>query len=325
MDILPLVSVVVTVYNRVEFLRNALQSILDQTFRSFEIIVADDSNSAEIKSICDSFHRPEIRYRGNSSPVGVAVNLRTAVSEAGGKYIAILNDDDSWEPDFLNLLVTPLENSSERVLAFADHWIMLSDGQIDVRRTDQNTARYRRDTLAEGEMRDWEARAVLDHTVPLAMAAIFRKDAVNWDWVVGDVAGAYDFWITCLLASARRPAYYLPRRLSRYRVHSSMETARKAADKNENMVFIFAKLVELDLFPQLETALRRRYRDALFACGKDCLFFGRLSLAREYFLKSCKTSVNGKALAAWLLTFLPRWLRSKFLTALTERRIEELH
>ena len=324
MDILPLVSVVVTVYDRVQFLRNALQSVLEQTFLSFEIIVADDSNSSAIKSICDSLHQPKIRYRGNSSPVGVAVNLRTAVSEAGGKYIAILNDDDSWEPDFLDLLVTPLENSTERVLAFADHWIMLSDGQIDVRRTDENTVRYRRDTLAEGEMRDWEARAVLDHAVPLAMAAIFRKDVVNWDWVVGDVAGAYDFWITCLLASARRPAYYLPRRLSRYRIHSSMETARKAADKNENMVFIFAKLIELDLFPQLETALRRRYRNALFACGKDYLFFDRLSLARKYFLKSCQASMNGKALAAWLLTFLPGRLRSKCLAALTQRRFEEL-
>src|SRR5207245_1619072 len=136
------------------------QSVLEQTFRSFEIIVADDSNHSEIKSICDSLHQPKIRYRGNSFPVGVALNVRTAVSEAGGKYVAILNDDDTWEPDFLDLLVTPLENSSERVLAFADHWIMLSDGQIEVCRTDENTVRYRRDILAEGEMRNWEARAV---------------------------------------------------------------------------------------------------------------------------------------------------------------------
>jgi glycosyltransferase involved in cell wall biosynthesis len=323
-EILPLVSVVVTVYDRMQFLRSALQSILEQTFRSFEIIVTDDANNSEIKSICDSFHQREIRYRFNASPVGVARNLRLAISETRGRYIAILNDDDAWEPGFLELLVTPLENSPERVLAFSDHWIILEDGQIDVHQTAENTARYRRNTLAEGEMRDWEVRAVLDHTIPLATAALFRKDAVNWDLLVANVAGAYDFWISCLLASCGRPAYYVPRRLSKYRVHSSMETARTAADKNENMVFIYARLIELSLFPRLEASLRSRYREALFVCGKDYLFFGGVSKAREYFLRSLKASLNGKALAGLVLTCLPRRFRTACLTALTQQRGIEL-
>jgi len=307
-----------------QFLRTALQSILRQTFRSFEIIVTDDANNSETRSICDSFYKPEIRYRFNASPVGVARNLRVAISETRGKYIAILNDDDAWEPGFLEPLVTALENSPERVLAFSDHWIMLEDGQIDVLQTTQNTARYRRNTLREGEMSDWAVPAVLDQTIPLAMAALFRKDAVNWDSLVENVAGAYDYWITCLLASCGRPAYYIPQRLSKYRVHSSMETARTAADKNENMAFIYARLIELRLFPRLEASLRRRYREALFVCGKDYLFFGRVSNAREYFLRSLKTSLNGKALAGLVLTCLPRRFRMACLTALTQRRISGL-
>jgi glycosyltransferase involved in cell wall biosynthesis len=321
---MPLVSVVVTVYDRMPFLRSALQSILEQTFRSFEIIVTDDANNSEIKSICDSFCQREIRYRSNASRLGVARNLRVAISETRGRYIAILNDDDAWESGFLELLVPPLESSPERVLAFSDHWIMLEDGQIDVYQTAENTARYRRNTLAEGEMHDWEMRAVLDHTIPLAMAALFRKDAVNWDLLVENVAGAYDFWISCLLASSGRPAYYVPQRLSKYRVHSSTETARRAADKNENMVFIYARLIELSLFPQLEASLRRRYREALFVCGKDYLFFGRVSKAREYFLRSLKASLNGKALAGFALTCLPRRFRAAFLKALTQQRSIEL-
>src|ERR1700737_2804237 len=85
MDALPLVSVVVTVYDRVQFLRNALQGVLEQTFRSFEIIVTDDSNNSELKSICDSFQQREIHYRFNSSPLGVALNLRAAISETRGR------------------------------------------------------------------------------------------------------------------------------------------------------------------------------------------------------------------------------------------------
>ena len=313
----PSVSVVVTVFNRVRFLRDALQSILEQTFRSFEIIVTDDANNSEIRSICRSFREREIRYRFNSSPLGVARNLCAAIPETRGRYIAILNDDDIWEPEFLELLVPPLENSPERVLSFSDHWIMLEDGRIDVRRTDENTARYQRNTLAEGEIRDWATHAVLDHTIPLAMAAVFRKDAVNWDLVVEDVAGAYDFWISCLLASCGKPAYYVPQRLSRYRIHGLMETAKTAENKDENMVFIYAKFLELNLFPRLEASLRQRYREALFACGKNYLFFDRLPKAREYFLRSLKTSLNAKALVGFILTCLPRRLRTTFLTALS--------
>jgi len=310
MELSPLVSVVVTVYNRSQFLRGALQSILEQTFRSVEIIVTDDSNNSEIKSICDSFCRCEIRYRSNTSPVGVARNLRAAISETRGKYIAILNDDDAWESRFLERLVTPLENSPETVLAFSDHWIMVEDGRIDVLRTAENTARYGRNTLPEGEIRDWAAQAVLGHTIPLAMAALFRKEAVNWHLLVEKVAGAYDFWISCLLASCGRPAYYIPERLSKYRVHRLMETARRAADKNENMVFIYGSLIEFNLFPGLKASLRRRYRESLFACGKDYLSFGRLSKAREYFLRSLKESFNAKALAGLVLTWLPRRLQT---------------
>jgi glycosyltransferase involved in cell wall biosynthesis len=145
------VSVVVTVYDRTQFLRSALQSIPEQTFRSFEIIVTNDANNPEIRSICDSFRQREIRYRFNASPVGVARDLRAATSETRCRYIAIVNDDDVWEPGFLKLLVNSLENAPESVLAFSDHWIMMEDGQIDVLQTAKNTARYRRNTLAEAE------------------------------------------------------------------------------------------------------------------------------------------------------------------------------
>jgi hypothetical protein len=137
------------------------------------------------------------------------------------------------------------------------------------------------------------------------MAAVFPKNAINWDLMVRDVAGAYDFWLSCLFASTRRPVYSIPRRLSRYRVHSLMETARKSADKDENMVFIYGRLIEMNLFPRLKQPLKRRYRDALFGCGKNYLLFNRLSEARQYFLRSLKTSPNVKALAGLLLICLP--------------------
>ena len=302
-------KVIVTVYNRTQFLRQALQSALDQTFDSFEIIVTDDSGSDAIKLICDSFQDSRIRYRTNSATVGVALNLRAAINEARGKYIAILNDDDAWEPEFLEKLSTPLEQNSNRVLAFSDHWIMSENGQIDVKKTDDNTVHYGRKTLADGEITDLGDFVLEKNGVPLAMASVFRKDAIDLELLVKDVSGAYDFWISCLLAASRQPAYYVSERLTRYRIHGAMETGRKAPDKSENMVFIYHKLIDLGAFPNKNYLLTSRYSQALYRVGRDNLLFNHVRDARVHFLQSLKVAKSSKTIISLLVTYLPKQLR----------------
>lgn len=306
---IPTVTVIVTVYNRTQFLQQALQSALEQTFQSFEIIVTDDSCNDAIKSICDSLQSSKIRYRTNSATLGVALNLRAAINESQGKYIAVLNDDDAWEPEFLEQLVAPLEQNSSRVLSFSDHWIVSEDGQIDVEETDKNTVRYGRNNLPNGEITNLDELVLEKNGVPLAMAAVFRKDAIDLNLLVEDVSGAYDFWISCLLAASRRPAYYVAERLTRYRIHGMMETGRKAPDKNENMVFIYRKLIDLKAFPDRNNLLIVRYSQMLYCVGRDNLHFSRVREARVYFLQSLQTAKNTKAAVSFLVSYLPRQLR----------------
>ena len=68
--ILP-VTVIITVFNRTDYLAYAVKSVLAQTLPPLEIIVKDDSSSKAIKAICDSFERPEIQYRANFVRLGV--------------------------------------------------------------------------------------------------------------------------------------------------------------------------------------------------------------------------------------------------------------
>jgi glycosyltransferase involved in cell wall biosynthesis len=301
-----IVSVILTVYRRTEFLREAIESALAQTLSAGEIIVTDDSASAEIRDICESFAGTTVRYRANPQRLGVVENMRAAVAEARGELVAILNDDDVWEPEFLSSLVPPLAEKSERALAFSDHWLIDERGEIDAPATDANTARYARDILPPGEVRDTTTLVLEKNGVPLAMAAVFRKDAPDWQHVVPEVAGAYDFWLSCLLAATGRPFYYVNRRLTRYRVHGQRETARRAADKNENMAFIYRMLLAENSFPEKRAFLRRCLALTLRTCGRDRLRFGETAPARERFSESIAIHPTGKALAGWLLTWLPR-------------------
>jgi glycosyltransferase involved in cell wall biosynthesis len=149
----PLVSVLLTVYKRTKFLPHALESALRQSFTDYEIIVTDDSGNSVAAGVC----RPHsdaglIRYQANRETIGVANSLRVAMDEARGSYIAILNDDDIWEHNFLASLLPPLQSHERRVLAFSDHWIISENGTINAAATDANTRRYGRHGLAEGEL-----------------------------------------------------------------------------------------------------------------------------------------------------------------------------
>jgi glycosyltransferase involved in cell wall biosynthesis len=307
----PLVTIIITVFKRVEFLREALESALGQTFESYEIIVTDDADSDLSKNICESINRPDrIRYRSNKQRMGVALNLRTAILEAKGKYIAVLNDDDYWEPNFLARLVLPLENNDDCVLAFSDHWVMLEDGKIDVDKTNENTKIFKRDKLSTGEVRN-TSEVALNKTVPLVQASIFRKSALNTDLLVEDVAGAYYFWITCLLSVNGKPFYYVDERLTRYRVHQQMETFRASANKFEPEVFIYNSLLQANFFPEWKKLIENQLGYMLYRCGRVRLEFNEVQKARDLFRKSIQLSISWKAILRFIITYFPAQLRQK--------------
>lgn len=94
------VSVILTAYNRPEFLDEAILSVLNQTFADYEFIVVDDgSTNSEIKAICDRY-KDQLTYifRENG---GLPAARNTGIANAKGKYICFLDDDDIWMPQKL--------------------------------------------------------------------------------------------------------------------------------------------------------------------------------------------------------------------------------
>lgn len=114
----PLVSVIVPTYNRPEMLKDAIQSILDQTFQNFEIIVINDAGQ-DIFKVVQSFNSPKIRCISHETNKGLAASRNTGIRSAKGKYIAYLDDDDIFYSDHLATLATFLQKTGERV-AYTD-------------------------------------------------------------------------------------------------------------------------------------------------------------------------------------------------------------
>jgi len=113
------VSVIIPTYNRADLVTNAIESVLCQTYRDFEIIVADDGSTDDTRARIEPYMDKITYFYQENEGKSVATNR--AMERARGKWIAILDSDDVWLPDKLKFQIEALQNVGEGCgLCFTD-------------------------------------------------------------------------------------------------------------------------------------------------------------------------------------------------------------
>ncbi len=119
MDI-PLLSVITTVYNCEKYVKESLQSVFNQTFQDFEIIIYDDVSTDKTRQVIDDFLKKNIKkfvgpvriiYGGGN--VGCGEGRNRAIKEARGKYLAVFDGDDISLPDRLEKQIKFMEQNDD--------------------------------------------------------------------------------------------------------------------------------------------------------------------------------------------------------------------
>lgn len=95
----PLISVVMSVYNDEEYIKEALDSLLAQTLDDFEVIIVDDCSSDRTAEVIEGYREERFRLIRNERNMGLTCNLNRAVAEASGEYIARMDGDDICLPE----------------------------------------------------------------------------------------------------------------------------------------------------------------------------------------------------------------------------------
>ena len=116
----PKVSVIVPTYNRKHLLKSALNSIFEQTYPNIEPIVIDDC-STDGTSVWIKQSYPDINLISLSKNRGAAGARNVGINAAQGEYVAFLDSDDYWEPDYLKVLVSALSKDLNSSFSFCDH------------------------------------------------------------------------------------------------------------------------------------------------------------------------------------------------------------
>jgi glycosyltransferase involved in cell wall biosynthesis len=117
---LPVVSIGMPVYNGARYLEQALQSILNQTFRNFELIISDNASTDATESICRRYAEVDdrIRYYRNERNLGAAANYNRVIHLARGRYFRHAAHDDVLAPTNIERCVAVLNEWPDVVLAY---------------------------------------------------------------------------------------------------------------------------------------------------------------------------------------------------------------
>lgn len=138
----PTISVILPVYNGENYLRFAIESVLDQTFKDFELIVIDDGSKDSTPEIARSYGE-QVRYVHQEN-TGVAGAFNHGLRLAAGRYISWLSHDDIYLPEKLEKQLAALTRIGELAVCYGDVQIIDSTGSVI---GDYETPEYDRDQV----------------------------------------------------------------------------------------------------------------------------------------------------------------------------------
>ncbi|MBP8951377.1 MAG: glycosyltransferase [Armatimonadetes bacterium] len=237
---MPKVSVILTIYNQAEFVRDAVSSVLGQSFTDLELIAVDDGSEDDSFEILASFSDPRLRrVRQKNRGVGAARNRGFKLCK--GAYVNFLDGDDYFGPEKLARQVEVLDSSPEIGLVFCDVIMVGSDGRPLSDYTVKSGLRPFSENLlaallAGGFM---PPHAVLMRREVFQQVGMFEEDrslAGNED---------YDLWLR--VAAEGHRAFFVDAKDAYYRIHGhniSLDQGRMSLSRQRVLVRVTKKYPE---------------------------------------------------------------------------------
>mgnify|MGYP000559832153 FL=1 len=111
-----LVSIITPTYNCAKFIGATIESVLNQTYQNFEMIIVDDASKDNTEEVVKSFKDKRIKYIRLSKNSGPAVARNRAMEEAKGKYMAFLDSDDLWKKEKLEKQINFIKKNKYKII-----------------------------------------------------------------------------------------------------------------------------------------------------------------------------------------------------------------
>lgn len=261
----PLVSICIPTYNGEEFIGQAIESALNQTYRPFEIIVSDDASTdntlAIIESLSEKTDIPITIF--HHVPGGIGANWNHCVKQSNGEYIKFLFQDDLLKPDCIKSMMELIETDKDLGIVFCKRELLACGNSNDYKEwiaqfndlqsewTKIEKIQHGRTLLNDVNFLSQPRNKVGEPTVVLLRKAVFDK--AGYFNTELKQALDYEFWYR---AFKYFKVGYISDELATFRLHDNQTTA-----KNSKTIILdyqeYPKLVYKNLFWHLHPKLKK--------------------------------------------------------------------
>lgn len=251
-----MVNIGIPTRGRARYLGEAVESVLAQSFDRWSLVVRENdvAGGPAERAVEPYLSDPRVRYVANGHDVGQARNHTLLLQEGTAPYVALLHDDDRWEPDFLARRVAFLERQPEAGFVFSGVTNVDEEGGVLWRSEILLPEGVHRSEDVVGHLLQYNCVGVPSRVLARRSAYEAAGDAFDERFLFWD----YEMWFRL---AARFPVGYLPLRDVAYRVHSQQTTFQAHYDRGEMLRFLdhVESVVERAL-PEFQMSVRARRR-----------------------------------------------------------------
>jgi glycosyltransferase involved in cell wall biosynthesis len=281
------VSVILPTYNRANLLPRAVRSVLNQTYKDFELIIIDDGSTDNTVDIVKSFDDPRISYIKLEKNKGAPAALNIGIDRARGQFIAFQDSDDEWHREKLSRQVAAFKDAANEVgVVYSGMWRISDDKRTFVPGDDISKK--------EGDIHE----SLLSANFIGPPAAMVKKECFSKVGVFDESLPCIEDWELWLRLSKCYHFIYLP---------EPMVNAYYSPDSTSIDYEKLPVAFELLLTKHFEEFKgHKRLLARYYMCIANCLCsYGDISKGRRYLAKALKEyPLNIKSLLCIFLSFL---------------------
>lgn len=224
---MPKISVLMSVYNRADYVGEAIESVLNQTIDNWELVVINDGSTDNSEEVI-SRYASHLTYCSQSNH-GMAGGLNHALRLSNGEYIAFLSSDDKLMPDSLENLSAVLDNSPDISIAHSDGYVCNESGHIF-----NLFSKY----MFIPPVSDLLEQLAIDNVVNIVDSALTRRSSLEKvDGPFDEGMHGFEDWDLCIrLAALNEKFFYIEKPTFIYRIHQGQKSSPKSSisDKRRN-------------------------------------------------------------------------------------------
>lgn len=287
-----LISVIIPTHNRKLLLKNAIDSVLNQTYQKFEIIIVDDCSTDGTKDYVLSLKDARIKYFRNEKNLYAAASRNVGIKNSNGEFIAFLDDDDEWFPQKLEKQI-PIFKNEKVGLVYSSINLFFEAYNFSY-----NTIPTKKGLICK----DMLIKNYIGGTVSVIVRKQALQELMDVEWFNPNFPAReeYDLWIRL---SKSWKVDYISKPLVRAYYRNNIK--RISVDINSYVRGI--ELLNIKYEQEVEKLLtikEKKNRNSIqqFFLGSQAIKLGNTTLARKYFWKAFRINRNKKAFISYLLS-----------------------